>query len=242
VRTNETKTEIDPELNYLLPVDPIELEELEGILKSFKNKKSPGNDGMNIELLKYTPAEIKVRFLHKIPDEWTRGVICPIFKRGNGRDCNNYRVISLLNVAYKVYAKVITRRLNIIDGYILSEEQCRFRKGRSCSDCIFIMEQLIHKRREFNLPTYILFIDCEKAFDRVPRGKLWNIMKNKGFPEHIVKTVQSLYINTRIKIDKRTSVSNKEIHINQGVKQGFPMSPTLFNTFIDKVIRQWQDV
>jgi retron-type reverse transcriptase len=54
--------------------------------------------------------------------------------------------------------------------------------------------------------------------------------------------VQSLYINTRIKIDKGTSVSNKEIHINQGVKQGYPVSPTLFNISIDKVIRQWQDV
>jgi retron-type reverse transcriptase len=64
---------------------------------------------------------------------------------------------------------------------------------------------------------------------------------NKGFPDHIVKTVQSLYVNT-IKIDKGTSVSNKEIHINQGVKQGYPMSPTLFNIFIEEVITQWQDV
>jgi hypothetical protein len=104
------------------------------------------------------------------------------------------------------------------------------------------MEQFILKKREINLQKFILFIDCEKAFDRVPQGKLWNIMKNKGFPDHTVKTVQSLYINTRIKIVKGTSVSNKEIHIHQGVKQGCPMSPTLFNIFIDEVIRQWQDV
>jgi hypothetical protein len=64
--TNKTENEIDPELNDLLTVDPIEVNELEGILKSFKNKKSPGNDGMNIELLKYAPVAIKVRFLHII--------------------------------------------------------------------------------------------------------------------------------------------------------------------------------
>jgi hypothetical protein len=67
-------------------------------------------------------------------------------------------------------------------------------------------------------------------------------MKNKGFPDSILKTVQSLYIDTRIKIDKGISDSNMEIHINQGVKQGCPVSPTLFNIFIDEVIRQWQDV
>jgi hypothetical protein len=115
--TNETENEIDPELHDLLTVDSIELDKLEGIRKLFKNKKSPGNDGMNIELLKYAPVEIKVRFLHvinicwnmhKIPGEWIRGVICPIFKKGNRRDCNNCRGISLLNVAYKVYAKIIT--------------------------------------------------------------------------------------------------------------------------------------
>jgi hypothetical protein len=42
--------------------------------------------------------------------------------------------------------------------------------------------------------------------------------------------------------DKGTPVSNKEIHINQGLKKGCPVSPTLFHIFIDEIIRQWQDV
>jgi hypothetical protein len=81
------------------------------------------------------------------------------------------------------------------------------------------MEQLIKKRREFNLPTYILFIDYEKAFDKVPLGRLWNIMKSRGFLDHIVKTVQSLSINTRMKIDKGKLDDSKAIYINQGVKR-----------------------
>jgi hypothetical protein len=59
------------------------------------------------------------------------------------------------------------------------------------------------------LPVYLLFIDCEKAFDRVPPGKLWNMVKNEGFPDHVVKTVQSMYVNTKIKIDKGTLVGSK---------------------------------
>jgi hypothetical protein len=104
------------------------------------------------------------------------------------------------------------------------------------------MEHFIQKKERIQSTNVCIVHRLQEGINRVPRGKLWNIMKNKGFPGHIVKTVLSLYINTRIKIDKGTSVSNKEIHINQGVKQGCPMSPTLFNIFIDKVIRQGQDV
>jgi hypothetical protein len=67
-------------------------------------------------------------------------------------------------------------------------------------------------------------------------------MKNEGFLDHIVKTVQSLYINTTIETNKGTSLGSKEIYINQGVKQGCPVSRTLFNIFINEVIRQWQQV
>jgi hypothetical protein len=89
------------------------------------------------------------------------------------------------------------------------------------------MEQLIQKRREFNLPTYILFIDYENAFDRVPQGKLWNIMKNKGFPDHIVKTVQSLHINTGINTYKGTSISSKEITYKSRSKTRMPCVPNI---------------
>jgi hypothetical protein len=102
--------------------------------------------------------------MYKIPNEWTKGVIWHIFKEGNRWDCNNQRGISLLNVAYKVCARIITWRLSTIHKCIFSEEQCGFLKGSSCYDCIFLIKQLIQKRREFNLPTYTLFIDYEEVF------------------------------------------------------------------------------
>lgn len=106
--------------------------------------------------------------MHKIPDEWTRRVICLIFTKGNRWDCNNYRGINLLNAAFEVYAKIITQRLNIINEYAFPEEQYGFHKEHSCPDRIFVMEQLIQKRREFNLPMYMIFTHYEKAFDRMP--------------------------------------------------------------------------
>jgi hypothetical protein len=120
--------------------------ELNEILKTMKNRKTPGCDNLNRELLKYASTNVKLRFLnilnlywitHRIPEEWSRAKIKPVFKKGDRSDCNNCRGICLLTSAYKVRAKIITRRLNVISEASLHEEQHGFRKGRSCSDlCI----------------------------------------------------------------------------------------------------------
>ena len=186
-------------------VDLITYDELEEILKSFKNKKTPGSYDMNEELIKYAPLEIKYRSLellnicwkkYRIPKEWLERIIYPIFKKGNRHECRNYRRINLLNSAYKISTELLTKRINIINEALLIKEQCGFRRGRSCS--IFILQQLIQKRREFNLPIYFLFIDYEKAFGTVTRGKLWKIMEKKGYPDHLIKVIQSLYKNTTL--------------------------------------------
>ena len=59
------------------------------------------------------------------------------------------------------------------------EEQCGFRNGRSCTDAIFTVQQIIEKRKEHNLPLFFLFIGYEKAYDNVNRDKLWEMMDNK---------------------------------------------------------------
>jgi replication-associated recombination protein RarA len=71
--------------------------------------------------------------------------------------------------------------MNILDVLLL-EEQNGFRKGRSCTDDIFTIQQIIEKRREFNLEMHIAFIDYEKAFDRVNQAMLWQIMERRGYP------------------------------------------------------------
>ena len=80
---------------------------------------------------------------------------------------------------------IITTRLQNIAETLLEEEQHGFRIGRSCIDCIFTIQQVIEKRREKNLDTHIAFIDFNKAFDRVIRPKLWDILENKGIGYHL---------------------------------------------------------
>jgi hypothetical protein len=87
------------------------------ILKTFKNREVPGSDELNMELFKYAPTTAELRFLNILNICWTtykylmteKKTIIPIFGKGDRAYCNNYRGISLLNSAYKVYAKVTAR-------------------------------------------------------------------------------------------------------------------------------------
>ena len=98
----------------------------------------------------------------------------------------------------KMFANIIKIKLEKYTKNILEEEQCDFQKGWSCMDAIFTLQEIMDKRRESNLPTYILFIDYEKAYDDVNREMSWKILTDKGIPTNIIAAFQSLYKNTKI--------------------------------------------
>jgi hypothetical protein len=110
----------------------------------------------------------------------------------------------------------------------MSEAQNGFQRNRSCTDAVFSLKLLIEKRREYNLETHILFLDYEKAFGSVLRATLFDILRNKNIPNRLLKAVVDIYDNNRIRI-KFNSILSEYIPINQGVCQGCPLSPTLFN-------------
>jgi len=78
-----------------------------------------------------------------------------------------------------------------------------------------------------------------KAFDRVDREKLWNILYKRGIPHHLIAVIKSMYKGTKISLITN-SRNVLTAGINLGVRQGCSMSPTLFNLYLDVAIRQWQ--
>jgi hypothetical protein len=137
-----------------------------------------------VELIKYAPTSLHYRLLDLlnvcrkngcVPEEWGVAVVIPIFKKGKLERCENYRCISLLCATYKLHAKITARRISVICEPLLCEEKNCFRRVRSCTDSIFIIQQLLEKHREYNIETHLLFVDYYKAFDSVLRNKLWEI-------------------------------------------------------------------
>jgi len=82
-----------------------------------------------------------------MPSAWKVTVICPIFKKGDARNCENFRGISLHNGTYKIFAKILLGHLPLAEA-LLGEYQCSFRPGRSTVDRIFSVNQMIEKSWE----------------------------------------------------------------------------------------------
>jgi len=81
----------------------------------------------------------------KMPKEWKTAMICPIHKKGSKLDCNNYREIALLNVAYKFFSNCLLTRIKTKAEQIIGNYQGDSRPGRSTTDQIFILRQIYQK-------------------------------------------------------------------------------------------------
>ena len=154
-----------------------------------------------------------------IPEEWRLAIVIPVHKKGDRNNADNYSGISLLNAGYTICLKIIAKRLTAFAEVLLLEEQNGFRKGRSCMDFIFSASQIIEKHREFNIPTYIAFVDFKKAFDSVDRDKLWTIMLSKGIPTHLSTIIQKICMEKVIRVNAVNGISEDSRDITQGVRQ-----------------------
>ena len=80
-----------------------------------------------------------------IPEDWQRGVICPIFKKGDNTVCSNYRGIALVSQAAKVFSRIFERRVRACVEDVLGEWQHGFRPGRGTIDLVFTMKIILEK-------------------------------------------------------------------------------------------------
>jgi Reverse transcriptase (RNA-dependent DNA polymerase) len=101
-----------------------------------------------------------------MPDEWRTSILVPIFK--NKRDiqnCTNYREIKLMSHTMKLWERVIEHRLRKL--ITVSKNQFGFMPERSTMEAIFLIRQLMERHREQNNDLHMIFIDLEKAYDKV---------------------------------------------------------------------------
>ena len=222
------------------------LEEIGEIIHQMRSNKSSGTDGITAEMIKYGGNEllnaihvliIQIWMEEKMPIEWYQTLLCPIHKKGDRIDCHNYRGIALINTVYKVLAITIKNRLVVEAEKHIGEYQCGFRKNRSVVDQIFVLKELQAQSHEHNLETHLLFIDFKQAYDRVSRCRLLETLAELGICEKLIRMTGITLATSECQVRLGGKLSSK-IVVKEGLRQGDPLSPVLFNLILENVIRK----
>ena len=180
-------------------------EEVLSALSKLKNHKSPGIDGICNEQLKYGAQGLTNPLLklfgevwesERVPEDWLKGVITIIPKKGDTSVCSNNRGITLRSTTSKLFQMVILGRLSEGLEVAMRENQCGFRKNRSCVDQIYFLRAIIRQCTEHSLPLYVNFIDFKSAFDCINRDFIWKAFRHYGLPEKYVRVLQAFFDGT----------------------------------------------
>jgi len=235
----EERTELD---------DPPTEEEFENALGKVKLRKASGTSRISPEML-VSGGPVLHRVLLGlfrrvwregcVFGEWRDALVVPVPKRGDLNVCDNWRGISLLDVAGKLLGRILQERLQLIAENVLPDSQCGFRQGRGCVDMIFVARQLVEKAREHNCLLFTLFIDLKKAYDSVPRAALWQVLEKYGVPPTLLSVVRSFHEGMRASVRVKGHISDS-FGVRNGVRQGCTIAPVLFNLYFCAVFEDWR--
>ncbi|KAI5749565.1 hypothetical protein M8J76_009230 [Diaphorina citri] len=227
------------------PIQEITSSEVRIAVKSMKKNKAVGPDGIPSELWKACNEDgiewlrlliNKIIMGDRLPNSMRNSFTLPFFKnKGDSRECGNYRGISLLSHSMKIYERVIENRLRKIIN--IHENQCGFVSGKSTMDAVQTVRIMVEKYRDAKKNLHLVFIDLEKAFDRVPRTLIYEALRSHDVPEEYVRLIMDMYDKTTKQIRCTSGISSK-FNIKVGVHQGSVLSPLLFIMIINHLTSQ----
>ena len=162
----------------------------------------------------------------RMPEEWRDSVLIPIFKnKGDVQSCSNYRGIKFIGHTMKLWERIIERRLR--RDLTFSNQQYGFMPGKSTTDALFALRVLMEKYREGQKELHCVFVDLEKAYDKVPREEVWYCMRKSGLAEKYVRIVQDMYDGRTTAVRCAVGVT-EGFEVKVGLHQGSALSPCLF--------------
>ena len=169
------------------------------------------------------------------PPAWGRCIICPIHKSGSLSDPGNFLGIALMNTMYKLFSIILDNRLYkwAEENSKLDEAQAGFRSRYSVVDNIFSLSACVQKylsRRGWHF--YCLYVDFQKAFDKIQHQKLFVSLLQKGIHGQFLNILKAMYSNLSATV--RTDCGETCIFpCNVGTRQGDVSSPLIFALFIN---------
>ncbi|KAI9999450.1 hypothetical protein NQD34_018194 [Periophthalmus magnuspinnatus] len=220
----------------------ITLGEIKEAILKMQNSKAPGPDGYTVEFYKTFKDQISPMLLEVFNEALIRGLLPPSFYEASislihksGKDPlepSSYRPISLLNVDYKILAKILATRLENILPTVISQDQTGFIKDRHLFFNIRRLLNIIYTQENKNGQELLLSLDAEKAFDRVEWDYLFSALSKFGFGPTFVSLVKLLYVHPKASI-RTNDVYSSYFPLGRSTRQGCPLSPLLFALAIE---------
>ena len=167
------------------------------------------------------------------PRNWHITIFRMLPKSGDLSNANNWRPIAVLPILYKIFSRLIYARIHPILEKCQSNDQFGFRTDRRIDDVFGILENIIGKTSEWNLPLWIASLDLRKAFDRVLHRPMFETLRYQNVPDGYIHLLAALYKRQQGSIDGKHLFD-----IDRGVKQGDTLSAMLFNAAIEEVFRR----
>lgn len=237
-------------------------EEVVSALRKMRNGKAPGEDGITADFLKLcltaenednvaignggpnTPMGLELfRMITqmwksvRIPNQWNHAVVVSIFKKGDELLPENYRGISLISVVLKLLMAILTKRLSdeLEERGLLRKEQAGFRSHQEVVSQFVALQEICQRRRIVGKKTWICFVDLQKAYDMVPQAALFTKLEQVGIRGRFMRFLKMVYQGSRIAV-RTTDGDVISKPLMRGVRQGCPMSPVLFDVFINDIL------
>ena len=219
-----------------IPVLDDPITEVEVIEAAETCKESKSYIGITPAIFKCLPAAwisfithiINLIFLSEqmcYPIKWCYNKLIVLFKKGIRLVCGNYRGLSIGDTMGKIYGKILSNRLKLW----MNIEKCQAgsQENRCCEEHILALRLMINYAKNKKEKLFIIFVDFSKAYDRVPRNTLFDILKKSGCGKVFLRALKAIYKDT-------INILNSEfIRSTIGVKQGGPMSCLLFVIYLN---------
>ena len=201
-----------------------------------KPNKSPGDDGIVSEFYQKYWYLIKTELTNVIQTILENNTLAPsqckailtlLYKKGEREDIGNWRPISLLNTDYKIITKVLAERVKIVLPKIIHPDQKGFINGRNISDANRLLQDLIKYSDEHEINSSIIFIDYQKAFDRVEWPWALKCLERFNFGPKFRGWINMIYKNAKTCI-LTNGFRSTYFPISRSMRQGCPISPLIY--------------
>ena len=169
------------------------------------------------------------------PQDWKRSVFISIPKKGNPKECSNYRTIALISYTSKEMLKILQARLQQYVNHDFQMFKLILEKAEK-PEIKLPMSAGSSKKQEFQKNVHFCFIDYAKAFDCVDHNKQWKILKEMGIQDHLTCLLRNLYAGQEA-IVRAGHGTTDWFQIGKGVHKGCILPPCLFNLYAESSMR-----